>query len=204
MKLYHSVGPNPRVVSVFLAEKGIDLPRVEIDLRGGENRRPPYSTDINPTGQTPALELDDGSMLTEVVPICEYLEELHPEPSLFGRTAEERARVRMWTRRVDLKVCEPLTNGFRYAEGLALFSSRMRCLPKAADGLKAVARDGISWIDGQLAGRGYLAGDAFSFADLMLYVFLEFGQGVGQPIDPAFANINRWFDQVATRPSMAA
>lgn len=203
MKLYHSVGPNPRVVSVFLAEKGIELPRIEIDLRGGENRRPPYSSDINQTGQTPALELEDGSILTEVVPICEYLEELHPEPSLFGRSAEERARVRMWTRRVDLKVCEPLTNGFRFAEGLPLFSSRMRCLPEAADGLKAVAQDGIAWVDGQLGDRPYLVGDKFSFADLMLYVFLDFGRGVGQTIDPAFENINRWFDQMARRPSLA-
>jgi glutathione S-transferase len=203
MKLYQSVGPNPRVVTAFLAEKGIDLPRVDIDLRGGENRRPPYATEINPTGQTPALELDDGSVLTEVVPICEYLEELHPSPALFGTTPEERAKVRMWTRRVDLKVCEPLTNGFRYSEGLPLFAERMRCLPEAAAGLKAVAQDGIAWFDAQIGDRPYLAGDAFSFADLMLYVFLDFGRAVGQPIDPAFANINRWFAQVAERPSMA-
>jgi glutathione S-transferase len=203
VKLYHSIGPNPRVVSVFLAEKGLELPRVEIDLRGGENRREPYASRVNPAGQTPALELDDGTVVTEIVPICEYLEELHPEPALFGRTAEERAQVRMWTRRIDHKVCEPLANGFRFAEGLPLFSSRMRCLPEAADGLKAIARDGIAWLDAQIGAREYVVGDRFSFADILLYVFLDFGRTVGQPIDPALANINRWFDQLAARPSFA-
>jgi glutathione S-transferase len=204
MKFYCSVGPNPRVVSAFLREMGVEIPQVEVDLRGGENRRPPYSTSVNPAGQTPALEFDDGTVVTEIVPICEYLEELHPEPSLFGRTPQERAVVRMWTRRIDLKICEPLANGFRFAEGLPLFSSRMRCLPEAAEGLKAIAQDGIGWLDAQMAGRDYVAGDRFTFADLLLYVFLDFGRSVGQPIDPAFATINRWFAHVATRPSLTA
>jgi glutathione S-transferase len=94
MKFYNSVGPNPRVVKLFMAEKGIEIPEVTIDLRGGENRRAPYNVDVNPAGQTPALELDDGSMLTEVTAICEYLEERFPEPTLIGTTAEERARTR--------------------------------------------------------------------------------------------------------------
>lgn len=204
MRFYTSVGPNPRVVKMYLAEKGIDLPRVEVDLRGGENRREPYASQVNPAGQTPALELDDGSVLTEIVPICEYLEELNPEPPLFGSTAEERAKVRMWTRRVDLKVCEPLTQGYRYSKGLALFESRMRCLPEAAEGLQAVAQDGLGWIDAQLAGRDYLAGDRFSFADIMLFAFTDFGRIVGQPIDPKHANLTGWFDRVAARPSVAA
>lgn len=204
MRLYNSVGPNPRVVRMFLAEKGIVLPQVEIDLRGGENRREPYASAVNPAGQTPALELDDGSVLSEIVPICEYLEELHPEPSLFGTTPEARARTRMWTRRIDLKVCEPLTSGFRYSEGLKLFENRMRCLPEAAAGLKAVAQDGVGWIDAQIAGRDWIAGDTFGFADLMLFVFLDFGRGVGQPIDPGHTNITRWFDRVAARPSIGA
>src|SRR5215468_3127358 len=107
MKLYTSVGPNPRVVKMFLAEKGLDLPRITVDLMGGENRRAPYNEKVNPAGQTPALQLDDGSCLTEILPICEYIEEKHPSPPLIGTTPEERAKTRMWTRRVDLKVCEP-------------------------------------------------------------------------------------------------
>lgn len=204
MKLHSSAGPNPRVVALFAAEKGIDLPRIPVDLRGGENRREPYLSSVNPAGQTPALELDDGSFLTEVVAICEYLEERHPAPPLIGTTAEERARTRMWTRRVDLKVCEPLANGFRYAEGLALFQPRMRCLPEAAAGLKAVAQDGLAWLDAQMGDRPFIAGDAYGLADIMLFAFLDFGRGVGQPIDRSNGRIAAWFDRVAERPSVQA
>lgn len=201
MKFYNSVGPNPRVVTMFMAEKGIQLPQVEVDLRGGENRRAPYISDVNPAGQTPALQLDDGSVLTEVTAICEYLDERFPEPALIGTTAEERAATRMWTRRVDLKICEPLTNGFRFAEGLPLFESRMRCLPEAAAGLKAIAQDGLAWLDPLMANREFLAGDRITLADILLFAFLDFGAGVGQPIDPANDNIRRWYDRMKARPS---
>ncbi len=201
MKYYNSIGPNPRVVTMFMAEKGIELPTVDIDLRGGENRRAPYNVEVNPAGQTPALELDDGSVLTEITAICEYLDEKFPEPTLIGSTAEERAKTRMWVRRIDLKICEPLTNGFRFAEGLALFEPRMRCLPEAAAGLKACAQDGIKWVDPLIAGRDYVTGDRLTLADLMLFAFLDFGAGVGQPIDPAFANIASWYERMKRRPS---
>ncbi len=204
MKFYNSVGPNPRVVKLFMAEKGIEIPEVMIDLRGGENRRAPYNVDVNPTGQTPALQLDDGSVLTEVTAICEYLDEKFPEPALVGTTAEQRANTRMWTRRIDLTICEPLVNGFRFAEGLALFEPRMRCLPEAAAGLKAIAQDGIRWLDPLIAGRDYIAGDAVSLADVMLFAFLDFGASVGQPIDPACANILRWYERMKSRPSVQA
>ncbi len=204
MKFYHSVGPNPRVVKLFMAEKGIEIPEVEVDLRGGENRRAPYNIDVNPAGQTPALELDDGSFLCEITAICEYLDERFPEPTLIGATPEERARTRMWTRRVDLNICEPLTNGFRFAEGLPLFESRLRCLPEAADGLKATAQDGIKWLDAQIAGRAFVAGDTFSLADIMLFAFLDFGASVGQPIDGANAHILGWYERMKSRPSITA
>ena len=204
MKFYNSVGPNPRVVKLFMAEKGIEIPEVTIDLRGGENRRAPYNVDVNPAGQTPALELDDGGMLCEVTAICEYLDERFPEPTLVGSSPEERANTRMWTRRIDLKICEPLTNGFRFAEGLPLFESRLRCLPEAADGLKATAQDGIKWLDAQIAGREFIAGDAFTLADIMLFTFLDFGASVGQPLDPANRNILGWFERTKSRPSTAA
>ena len=152
MKLYTSVGPNPRVVKMFLAEKGLDVDSVTVDLRAGENRQESYLK-LNPAGQTPALELDDGSYLSEITAICEYLEERHPSPPLIGSTPEERAMTRMWTRRVDIKICEPLANGFRYGEGLQIFENRIRCLPEASAGLKAVAHDGerpnvfLFWIE---------------------------------------------------------
>lgn len=201
MKFYNSVGPNPRVVKMFMAEKGITIPEVMIDLRGGENRRAPYNVDVNPAGQTPALELDDGSVLTEVTAICEYLEERFPEIPLIGSTAEERATTRMWARRIDLKICEPLTNGFRFSEGLSFFESRMRVLPEAAAGLKAIARDGIQWLDPLIAERDFIAGGRISLADVMLFVFLDFGAGVGQPIHPGCIHVHRWYEAMKTRPS---
>jgi glutathione S-transferase len=188
---------------MFLAEKGLDLPVVTVDLMGGENRREPYNVSVNPAGQTPALELDDGSCLTEITAICEYLEERQPNPPLIGATAEERAQTRMWTRRADIKICEPMANGFRYSEGLALFQNRLRCLPEAAPGLKAVARDGEAWFEDQFKGP-WLAGDRFTLADILLFSFLDFGAQVGQPLDPAFGKLTDWFDRVKARPSVAA
>jgi glutathione S-transferase len=201
MKFYKSVGPNPRTVALFIAEKGLEIPVVDIDLRGGENRRAPY-LQINPAGQTPALELDDGSHLTEIVAICEYLEEKHPKPALIGATVDERARTRMWTRRVDLKVCEPMANGFRFAEGLPIFEGRMRCLPEAAPGLKAVARDGLEWLEANVQGP-WIAGERFSLADILLFSFLEFGAVVGQPLPAELPKLNAWMAKVNERPSVS-
>jgi len=203
MKLHTSIGPNPRVVKMFLAEKGLELPAVKVDLMAGENRQAPYNAQVNTAGQTPALELDDGSCVTEITAICEYLEERQPSPPLIGTTAEERATTRMWTRRADLKVCEPMANGFRYAEGLPLFESRLRCLPEAAPGLKLVARDGLEWFEAQFKGP-WIAGDRFTLADILLFSFLDFGGQVGQPLDPAFAKLTDWFGRVKERPSAAA
>ncbi len=203
MKLHTSIGPNPRVVKMFLAEKGLDIPFVAVDLMGGENRREPYNAEVNTAGQTPALELDDGSTVTEITAICEYIEERHPTPALIGSTPEERAATRMWTRRVDLKVCEPMANGFRYSEGLRLFESRMRVLPEAAPGLKAVARDGLEWLEGHMQGP-WIAGERFTLADVLLFSFLEFGGTVGQPLDPAFTKLTAWVERVKARPSAAA
>ena len=203
MKLYQSIGPNPRVVNMFLAEKGLDVPRAPIDLMGGENRREPYLS-VNPAGQTPALELDDGAVITEITTICEYLEELHPEPPLVGKTPKERAETRMWTRRIDLNICEPLANGFRFSQGLALFQPRMRCLPEAADGLKAVAQDKLTWLDGLMTGKTFVAGDRFTLADILLFCFLDFSAGVGQPLNPANKTIGAWYERMQARPSAAA
>ncbi len=204
MKLYDSLGPNPRLVRLFLAEKGLPLPEtVEVDIMGGENRRPPY-TGKNPMGQLPALELDDGTILSETVAICEYLEERQPEPPLVGATAEERARTRMWTRRVEWRITQPLADGFRYAEGLPLFKDRIHVIPQAADDLKAIAREGLAWLDEQIAGRAYIAGERATLADLLLYAFLDFGAGVGQPLDRSLPELAAWFNRMAKRPSADA
>ena len=203
MKLHTGLGPNPRTVRMFLAEKGMELPLVEVDLMGGENRRPPY-TDKNPAGQLPCLELDDGAMLSEILPICEYLEEKQPRPPLVGATAEERATTRMWARRIDLNIVEPMANGFRYAEGLMLFQDRIHTIPQAANDLKAIAQEKLAWLDGLMNGNQFIAGARFTLADIFLFAFLDFGRTVGQPIDPNLKWINPWFERVGSRPSAAA
>ena len=129
MKLYNSVGPNPRVVNMFLAEKGVEIDRVQVDIMAGENRQDAHLA-RNPAGQAPTLELDDGTFIAEITAICEYLDELYPEPPLIGSTPQERAVTRMWARRIDLQVVEPMLIGFRSSEGFAMFKDRVRLLPQ--------------------------------------------------------------------------
>jgi len=204
MKLLNSLGPNPRMVRMFAAEKGIDLAKQEVDLMGGENRQAAYK-EKNPAGQLPCLSLDDGTVIAEVTAICEYLEDTKPSPPLVGTTALEKAETRMWTRRVDLNIIEPLANGFRYGEGLAIFKDRIPTVPEASAGLKRVARENLGWLDGLMAdGRKFLCGDRFTMADILLYAFLDFGAGVGQPLPAELANINAWFARVGARPSADA
>ena len=197
------MGPNPHVVRMFAAEKGVDFDLEEIDLMAGANRQAPY-LEINPAGQLPCLQADDGTVITEVTAICEYLDEVGSGPSLLGETPEERATTRMWTRRVDLNICEPLANGFRYSEGLPIFKERMITIPEAAEGLKQIAREKLAWLDGLMDGRDYIAGDKISLADVLLYCMLAFGNQVGQPFDESLANIKPWFDRMAARDSANA
>ncbi len=203
MKLYTSVGPNPKVVRMFMAEKGIELPKVEVDIRGGENRREPYLSK-NPSGQSPALELDNGTVLAEITAICEYLDELYPKNSLIGTTPEERAETRMWARRIDLGILEPMANGFRYAEGLKMFQNRIHCIPQAANDLKQTAQEKLKWLDGLMDGKPFVCGNRLTLADILLFAFIDFFAGVGQPINPELKNIVAWHARMKARPSAAA
>lgn len=203
MKLISSVGPNPHVVRMFMAERGIELPVETIDIRAGDNRAEPYLK-TNPAGQSPALVLDDGSVVTEITAICEYLDETQPGDRLLGSTPEARAQSRRWTRWTDLNICEPMGIAFRSSEGLKMFENRMRCLPEAAPGLKACVQDKLGWLDARLADQNYIGGDAFGLADIMLYCFQLFGNRVGQPLDPELANLSAWFERVGSRTSAAA
>ena len=204
MKFYDSLGPNPKLVRMFAAEKGFSFPQVEkVDIMAGANRQEPYLSK-NPSGQMPALALDDGRVIAETVAICEYLEEQKPKPALIGENAADRAETRMWTRRVEWKIVQPLADGFRFAEGLPLFKARIRTLPEAADGLKAIARDGLAWLDGQIAGRDTIVPKRFTLADIVLFSFLEFGASVGQPLDPALPNLAGWLETLKSRPSAKA
>jgi glutathione S-transferase len=203
MKLYQSIGPNPRVVLMFLEEKGAVIDRAFVDIMKGENRQPDFVAK-NPFGQVPLLEMDDGTYLSESTAICGYIEEKFPTPALIGSTAEERAVTNMLIRRLDYDVVAPMTMGFRGSEGLPMFQNRVRCLPEAADGLKACARDGLAAFDALLAGKTWLAGDRFTLADILLYCLTEFGRQVGQPLPEGLANLAAWSQRVAARPSAAA
>jgi glutathione S-transferase len=203
MRLYNSIGPNPKVVRMFMAEKGIELPRVEVDIRGGENRREPFLAK-NPSGQCPALELDDGTIIAEITAICEYLDEKYPDPSLIGSTPEQRAETRMWTRRIDLNIVEPMANGFRYTDGLKMFQDRMHCVPAAGEDLKQIAQQHLTWLDGLMAGKQFVGGERLTLADILLFGFVDFFNGVRQPINQDNKNIVAWHARMKARPSAEA
>ena len=202
MKLYTSIGPNPHVVRMFMAEAGIEVPEEKVDIVKGANRESEYLS-RNPAGQSPCLELDDGSYLAEITAICEYLADRQGGSPLIGSTPEERGETRMWTRRVDLNVCEPLANGFRFGKGLKMFQNRIRCIPEASEGLQAVAQDKIAWLDGLMEGKQFLCGARISLADILLYCFLAFGKQVGQDIAPENGNMTAWFERMKARPTSA-
>ena len=201
MKLYSSIGPNPRVVRMFLAEKGIVIPRQPVDLVGGENRQPPFLA-INPAGQLPVLELASGECIAETTAICEYVEETSPSPPLIGDCPVSRALVRMWTRRIDLAYVQPVTSAFRFGPGLSLFESRVFCIPHAAEDMASMARQGEAWIETQLGDRPFIAGDHLSLADVVLYCFADFANRRARlPLDPGHARLSAWFERMAQRES---
>jgi glutathione S-transferase len=201
MKLYTGMGPNPRVVTLAVAETGADVELVEVDLVAGENRQDAH-LGRNPAGQLPTLELDDGQCISEITAIAEYLDD-KTGGTLMGGTPEERAETHMWVRRIDLNICENMANGFRFAEGLPLFESRIHVIPQAADDFKKIAQGWLAKIDGLIGGNQYICGDRFTLADIMLFAFLEFGAGVGQPLDAKCENLQAWYARVAARPSVA-
>lgn len=203
MKFFDSIGPNPRIVRMYMAEKGISMPMQTVDLAGAENRQPEHLA-RNPHGQMPTLQLDNGDYLSEVLAIVEYLEELNPEPPMIGTTPELRAECRMWTRRIDLNICEPIANGYRFGRGLKRFQDRILCVPEASEGLQKMAANRLAWLNGQMAGKDYLCGERFTIADIVLYCWVAFGEVVGQPLDPANTTIKAWFDRVDARPSSKA
>ncbi len=203
MKLFNSMGPNPRAVRMFIAELGDTVEMQEVDLMAGENRGEDFLK-INPGGQCPALQLDNGEVISEITAICEYLDDKKGSTPLIGTTAEERAETRMWVRRIDHGILENLINGFRYSEGAQLFEGRMRLIPHAADDLKDLAQEKITWLDGLMAGKDYICGDRFTLADILLFAFLEFGTQVGQPLNEDNAAIIAWYNRVKERSSTAA
>jgi glutathione S-transferase len=202
MRLHTSkTAPNPRRVHVFLAEKGIEIPRVEVDLGNAENRAPAFRA-RNPLGQLPVLELDDGTHLAESVAICRYFEALQPEPNLFGQTAREQAEVEMWNRRAEHELALPVFASFQMTH--EFFRGRVEQVPEFGAVSKRKALAALAWLDAELAKREYIAGERFSIADITALVAIDFGRVTGIRIAPEQHQLAAWHARVSARPSARA
>jgi glutathione S-transferase len=201
MHLYtQSASPNGQRVSVFLNEKGIELPLTEIDLRAGENLSEDYRAK-NPFGRVPVLKLDDGSYLSESLAICRYMEGLHPDPNLFGISVEEQAIIEMWSRRVELNIMMPVAQAFRNITGF--FKDREKVVPEWGEVAAEAARDGVAIVNDHLTEHEYLCGNRYTIADMSLAITLSFAKNVGQDLLAA-DHIARWHAQVTARPAFAS
>jgi len=199
--------PSPRRVRAFLAEKGMDIETVEVDLGRGEQFSDEFRK-LNPDCVVPVLELDDGSCLTEVVAICQYLESVQPEPPLMGRNDLERAQVLMWNAKVEqqglLAMMDAFRNSVKGLKGRALTGPESyEQIPELAErGRKRVVTF-FRRLDGRLAGQDFVAGDYFSMADITAMVLVDFAAR-GKIEMPADAeDLRRWYDAVSKRPSAA-
>ena len=202
MKLYDSaLAPNPRRVRMYLAEKGIKVPTVQVDIGKAENRAAEYLKK-NPMGGVPILELDDGSILAESVAICRYFEELNPNPPLFGSDARDKAFVEMWQRRMELNVLMNTAGAFRNTH--AFFKGRIPQVPEYGAVCKEAAAKQLEWLDGELAGRRFIAGDRFTIADITALIGIDFGRVSDIRIQPGQKNLTRWHEEVSARPSAKA
>lgn len=202
MRLYCGIGPNSYRVRIFIAEKGIDVPKVEVDLMKGEHKAPEFLK-LNSLGQIPVLELDDGTVISESVGICRYLEELHPAPALFGGTAAERGRVEMWNRRVEIELFGTVGNVALHSD--PMFAGRLTQFPEFAETQRALAPEKWRWLDHEMAdGRPFIAGDKFSVADITAAVVGWLGDYFGIEMPGDATNVKAWRERVQARPSWNA
>ena len=202
MKLYDGGrAPNPRRVRVFLAEKGIDVPILPVDMTKYEHRSADY-TAINPYQLLPALELDDGTVIAESIAICRYFEELHPEPPLFGTGAKGRAVVEMWSRRVELYLYQAVSAAFRHLHpGMAQSEKPQIAEWGEVNKMRATAE--IERLDKQLGEHSFLAGE-FSIADISAGIAIDFTKAARLTVPEHCLNIKRWHDELKARPSWTA
>jgi len=203
MKLYDAGrAPNPRRVRVFLAEKGVTVPVISIDLARLEHKAPAYVA-VNPLQQTPALELDDGTVISESIAICRYFEELRPEPPLFGTGALERARVEMWQRRLEFGLLGTVAAVFRHLHP-AMAEMEVPQVAAWGETNKPRVIEFLRFLDGELADRRFIAGDRFSVADITGLVGLDFMKPAKLGLPDELANVRRWHAELAARPSAQA
>lgn len=203
MKLYDGgKAPNPRRVRVFLAEKGISVPIEPVDLGGLKQKSPQY-TAINPMQRVPALVLDDGTILTESIAICRYFEMLNPEPPLFGRGAKDTALVEMWQRRMEMNLLSLVSHVFRNSHP-AMKEMEVPQVPAWAEANKPRVLEFLTFLDGELKGRKFVAGDHFTVADITGLVSVDFMKPAKMAVPDNLANVRRWYAEVSARPSAAA
>lgn len=203
MRLYHSaLAPNARRVRMFMAEKGIEIPLAPVDLAKLEQRSDDFSAK-NPFQIVPALELDDGSVITESIAICRYLEELHPQPALFGASARERAEVEMWQRLAEFQLLMPIAMTFRHSHP-AMSEMENPQIGDWAQVNRARALTSMRRFDAALASRRFLAGDRFSVADITGAIALDFTKPARIAIPAELTHLNRWRNEIAARPSARA
>src|SRR5262245_35623309 len=203
MKLYDGGrAPNPRRTRIFLAEKGIKLPTEQIDLGAMQHRSAVY-TAVNPIQRVPALELDDGTVITESIAICRYFEELQPDPPLFGRGALEIARVEMWNRRLELHLLFPVAHVFRNSHP-AMKEMEVPQVPAWAEANKPRVLEFVALLDRELVGRRFVAGDKFTVADITGLVAVDFMKPAKLSVPDELKNLRRWHAEISARPSAAA
>jgi glutathione S-transferase len=203
MKLYDGGrAPNPRRVRVFLAEKGIEVPLVPVDM-GAMGHRDEEVASRNPLRRLPVLELDDGTIITESVAICRYFEELHPEPPLFGTGAVGRAQVEMWQRRMELNFLSAIAAAFRHLHP-AMKEWEVPQVAEWGEANKPKALEFLALLDRELASREFVAGDSYSIADITGLIGIDFMKPARLAVPEELGNVRRWYDAVAARPSAKA
>jgi glutathione S-transferase len=203
MKLYDTpLAPNPRRVRWFMAEKGIDdIEVVTLNLIAGEHKTPEYLAKVG-LANVPALELDDGTTISESVAICRYLESRYPEPNLFGRTPEETAVIEMWMRRAEMMVATPLMLGVRHTHpALAALEQQN---PEIAEYNKAAGLRALKVLDRRLADHEWLAAERLTIADIVAFIGLDFGRMIKLAPPPELTNVARWAEAMRSRPAAKA
>jgi glutathione S-transferase len=181
--------PNPRRVRLFLGLKDLSIPATDVAMFKREHKAPEMLA-RNPRGQLPFLELDDGRVIAETVSICRYLDELHPEPPLFGSNAFERAETDMWIRRAETALGTPISLFWQH--GHPFTAKLVEQIPAMAEQARARAIEAYGWFDGQLAGKSWLAGERLTMADIVLLSLVDFGQFIGLEAPMALADLGAW------------
>jgi glutathione S-transferase len=200
MKLYDGGrAPNPRRVTVFLAEKGIEIERVPVDM-GSLGHKSAEVTDLNPLQRLPVLVLDDGTPLSESVAICRYLEELYPEPPLMGINARDRAIVEMWNRRVELHLLASVAAAFRHTHP-AMKEWEVPQVAEWGEANRPKALAFLELLDKELASREFIAGDRYTIADITAMIAVDFMKPARIDRPEHLENLMRWYRAVSSRPS---